>query len=273
MQFVIFSVINKSNRPLEKAGFFHRNLTPRRRDRAELLDAPDVSKELLAGTFRDIRLINRWFGGVSLVERSLDPFLPTARPAQLNLLDVACGLADVPLALAQRWATRGIRLNIRAVDLNQTIVELAQEAARREGIENFEAVRADVFEYEWPASDRYDFVTCSLAFHHFQPAQCVEMLRLMSRLSRRAFVVNDLRRSWWGWAGAKLLTWTLTRHPLNRHDAPLSVLRAFTPAELADLAAQAELGPEVVIAIRRGPFSRLAIVGYHKDFQNLDFCA
>ncbi len=54
--------------------------------------------------------------------------------------------------------------------------------------------------------------------------------------------MSDLERSWGNWLGAKLLSWTLwARNPLTRHDGPLSVLRSYTRAELAALAAQAGL--------------------------------
>ena len=233
--------------------------TPRQSFRAERLDAPNVPKAVLAGTFKDLRRINRWFGGWSLVDGSLRPFLPSG--GEVRLLDLAAGAADVPLALARRWRKRGIRLHILAVDLNPTIVELACDAARREGQTDFEAVAADVFQYPWPDQLAYDFVTCSLAFHHFEATQCVKMLELMARLSERAFVVNDLRRSWWGFVGAKFLTWTITRDPFNRHDAPLSILRSFTQAQMQTLVDQAVFPAGMRVEVRRKPFSRLAVVG------------
>lgn len=235
--------------------------TPRRRLTPEWLDAAGHSRETLAGNFRDIAFLNRWFGGWNLVDRCLQPFLPDERPATLTLLDLAAGAADVPLALARRWQKRGVRLEITALDIDPAIVELATEAARREKVGGFEAVAADVFAYPFPEGQRFDFVTCSLAFHHFSPESCVEMLRLMGRLTGRAFVVNDLRRGWFGWFGSKLLTWLVARHPFTRHDGPLSVLRSYTVAEMEVFIKAANLDPSLKVRVRRGPFSRLAVVG------------
>ncbi len=230
----------------------------------EWLDQPGHSQATLAANFKDIRRLNRWFAGWSLAERSLRPFLPRTREAvNLDLLDLAAGVSDVPLALARRWRRQGITLCITAVDLDPQITALAKEAAQQEGAACFEAFTANIFQYAWPAGRTYDFVTCSLAFHHFQPQQCVDLLRLMSRLSSRAFLVNDLRRSRWGWLCAWLLTRTIARHPFTRHDGPLSVLRAYTPSEMSALVEQANLGPEQRVEVRRGPFSRLAVIGYH----------
>jgi SAM-dependent methyltransferase len=236
-------------------------LVPPRSQESEWLDQPGHSRETLAGNFKDIAFLNRWFGGWNLVDKCLRPFLPAAKPAGITMLDLASGAADLPLALGRRWQKLGISLKITAVDIDPAIVELAREAAQQAKFTHFEAVAADVFEYSWPEDRRYDFVTCSLAFHHFSPEMCVETLRLMSRLAGRAFVVNDLRRSWFGWFGSKLLTLLVARHPFTRHDGPLSVLRAYTTSELAALAFQAGLDPSIRLTIRRGPFSRLALVG------------
>jgi SAM-dependent methyltransferase len=255
--------------PPVSPGFLGRLLVPARRQQSEWLDEPGNSRETLAGNFKDIAFLNRWFGGWSLVDKSLRPFLPQPGPATLTLLDLAAGAADVPLALARHWQKRGISLKITAVDIDPIIVELAREAARREKYEDFEAITADAFEYTWPEGQHYDFVTCSLAFHHFTPERCVEMLRLMSRLTGQAFVVNDLRRSWFGWFGSRLLTLLVARHPFTRHDGPLSVLRAYTTPELAALALSAGLDPAIRLTIRRGPFSRLALVGERRGTDNV----
>lgn len=240
-------------------------LGPRRHLETEWLDAPGHSRETLAGNFRDIAFLNRWFGGWNLTDKCLQPFLPNTRPVTVTLLDLASGAADVPLALARRWQNRGVNLKITALDIDPAIVELATEAARRENVSDFEAIAADAFAYPFAEGPTFDFVTCSLAFHHFSPEMCVEMLRLMARLTGRAFVVNDLRRSWFGWAGSKLLTWLVARHPFTRHDGPLSVLRSYTIAEMEALVRAAALDPALQVTVRRGPFSRLAVVGERRD--------
>ncbi len=101
-------------------------LVPRRSQRTEWLDEPGHSKETLAGNFKDIAFLNRWFGGWNLVDKCLRPFLPEVKPATLTMLDLASGAADVPLDLARRWHRCGINLEITAVDIDPVIVELAR---------------------------------------------------------------------------------------------------------------------------------------------------
>ncbi|MCZ4496956.1 MAG: Methyltransferase type 11, partial [Thermoleophilia bacterium] len=88
----------------------------------------------------------------------------------------------------------------------------------------------------------FDIATCSLMLHHFQPAEALQVLREMRRVSS-AVLVNDLIRAWHPWIVAKLLSHTVTRNELTRFDGPVSVLRAYTPAELKLLFEAAGLTP------------------------------
>ena len=71
----------------------------------------------------------------------------------------------------------------------------------------------------------------------------IAMLREMGRVARRGVIVNDLVRCWHGYLGGWLFGRLLTCNPLTRHDAPLSFRRAYTRAEMRDLASQAGLQP------------------------------
>ena len=62
------------------------------------------------------------------------------------------------------------------------------------------------------------------------------VLSEMRRVGRRLLLVNDLERSRAGYAAAWLAGNLLTRNRLTRHDAPLSVRRAYTQSEALTLA-------------------------------------
>ena len=55
----------------------------------------------------------------------------------------------------------------------------------------------------------------------------------MGRVARLGIVVNDLERGRLGWLGAWLMGHLLTGNRYTRHDAPLSVRRAYRTARLA----------------------------------------
>jgi ubiquinone/menaquinone biosynthesis C-methylase UbiE len=145
---------------------------------------------------------------------------------------VATGGADGPPSLAARARRHGYDLRPLASDRLADALRLARAAGAR-----FPLIQHDALAI--PLPDRaVDFVTCSLALHHFEPLAAVALLRELRRVARRAVVVNDLRRCRPAYWGARLLAlgpW----HAMARHDGPLSVLRAYTLAEIRQLAAQA----------------------------------
>ena len=63
----------------------------------------------------------------------------------------------------------------------------------------------------------------------------------MARVTRGRVIINDLARSRLALALVWLATRLLAVHPISRHDGPLSVRRAYAPAELLELFRRAGL--------------------------------
>jgi ubiquinone/menaquinone biosynthesis C-methylase UbiE len=115
-------------------------------------------------------------------------------------------------------------------------------------------VRADGEALPFPDGS-FDAVTCTLALHHFEPAAAGALLRELRRVARLSPIVCDLRRSELAYAAAWL--WSRTsRNRLTRHDAPLSVRRAYTPAEALELARAAGWRAP---RLQRDPFFRMTL--------------
>jgi ubiquinone/menaquinone biosynthesis C-methylase UbiE len=211
-----------------------RALVPRQRsNRAELLDGASFDPAELAGNFRDIRRVNQLLGGTSAVIRKLPVLFDLAtsdRP--ISILDLATGVADIPLAIADWARSSGRDVRIVASDVSEEILQLACEGTLR--YPEIHIARYDARAV--PLPDKHaDIVLCSLSLHHFAPDDAIQVLREMRRLARVGVVVNDLHRSRIGYAAAWIASRITTRNRLTRNDAPLSVLRAYTPRELADL--------------------------------------
>ena len=102
-----------------------------------------------------------------------------------------------------------------------------------------------------------NFAVCALTLHHLPPADAAAALAELGRVARHGVLVVDLERSWPAYVGTWLWSRTCTANPLTRHDGPLSVLRAFTPDELRDLATEAGL---CAARVGRAPLFRLALV-------------
>jgi ubiquinone/menaquinone biosynthesis C-methylase UbiE len=88
----------------------------------------------------------------------------------------------------------------------------------------------------------FDGALRSLTLHHLEGDDPVTVLRELNRVARGGVIVSELERNWPNYLGALALSQTVwRRNRLTRHDGPLSVLRAFTRAELLRLAARAGL--------------------------------
>lgn len=226
----------------------------------ELLDGPLDDPVVLAGNLRDLRRMNRWLGGAGLSSGAIQAL--AAHRAEMTLLDVGTGGADIPLALLA-WARRsGRRLTVVAIDSRPEVLAAAV-------IANPSSATTDRLELHvgdgrsLPYPDRsFDVTHASLVLHHLGPDAAVELLREMARVARLGVVINDLDRGLLGWLGAWLLGHLLTANRFTRHDAPLSVRRAYRPAEMARLLRAAGLTPVRTI---RGAFGqRYAIAALHE---------
>ncbi len=169
-----------------------------------------------------------------------------------RVLDVGSGAGDVPLALVRDGARRGVQVQVTCLDHSEQMLAIARRAAGADPALRF--VRADGGALPF-ADGAFDVVTCTLALHHFDPDGARALLRELRRVARLSPVVCDLRRSPVAFAATWL--WSRTsRNRLTRHDAPLSVRRAYTPGEALALARDAGWrAPRV----RREPFFRMTL--------------
>ena len=217
----------------------------------ELLDAPTHDLAALADNLRDLRALDGYLGSTALTWRALWPMLRTLPiSAPVTLLDVATGGADGPRILAARASRHGYDLRPFASDRLADVLRLARESGARFPLLQHDALAIPV------RDAAVDFVTCSLALHHFGPPAAVALLRELCRVARRGVIVNDLRRGRLAYAGAQLLSrgpW----HAMARHDGPLSVLRAYTLDEARTLVEQAGI---VGARVQARPLFRMLIV-------------
>ena len=223
----------------------------RRPDTSELLDGPLDDPRTLRGNLRDLRRVNRWLGGASLSADAIDAL--AAHRAELTLLDVGTGGADIPLALMERAGARSRRFTIVGIDHRAEILAAAvHETPELATTEGLELHVADGRALPYPERS-FDVAHASMVIHHLPPDDAVDVLREMARVARLGVVVNDLRPTRAGWVGAWLLGHLLTTNRYTRHDAPLSVRRGYHAPEMADMLRAAGLMPVRTV---RGAFGQ-----------------
>jgi SAM-dependent methyltransferase len=204
-------------------------------DAREWLDGP-LPPATLDATFEDIHRLNAWFGGYALSlsrVRRVAARLPRHR--RLVVVDVGGGRGDFAVRLV-RWARRRRRVvRVLLVDADAAVLALA--ARRTARYPEIVLVQADAAALPL-AADAADVAVVCLTLHHLDRDAAIGCLAGIASIARLA-VVNDLLRTRLSLALAWLVTRGLRLNPVSRHDGPLSVRRAYSPAEIVGLATQA----------------------------------
>jgi SAM-dependent methyltransferase len=200
----------------------------------ERLDGP-LSPGARAATLDDLDRLNAWFGGYALtlsrVRRAAAGQPPGRR---LVVVDVGGGRGDLALRVV-RWARRAGRpVRVLVLDTDAATLDLARR--RTAAYPEIAVVQGDATALPLRAG-AVDVIVAALTLHHLDPESAVACLAQM-RAAAPLAVVNDLLRT----RGSLLAVWLVTRllrlHPVSRHDGPVSVRRAYSPGELAALAAR-----------------------------------
>ncbi|MEN9570638.1 MAG: hypothetical protein RL172_1869 [Bacteroidota bacterium] len=199
-----------------------------RLDKKELLDGDDIPLSDIRQNMHELNIINTWLGGHAITIRGLKHFIKTL-PAnrQLHICEIGCGGGDNLLAL-QRWCSKkGIAVRFTGIDINPACIAVAREQcagiAARWICSDY--LLADV------QTDKPDIIFNSLFCHHFSNVSINTMLLWMQQHSKLGFFINDLHRHPIAYYSILLLTRACSSSYLVKHDAPLSVARAFTKEE------------------------------------------
>ena len=203
----------------------------------ELLDQATLNRRELRTSLQDVGRLNRWFGGTSAVVSEVGRIIRThGLKGRISVLDIGAGGADIPRALVRWGERRGLGVEVVACDLHGQVAALAAEFSS--DYASIRITQCDAMELPFPAG-HFDCVTCSLMLHHLGEQDVIALLEKLRQLPRHALIACDLERSRRGYTGVWLATHLVCRSRMTRHDGPLSVLRAYTLAELRALSRRA----------------------------------
>jgi 2-polyprenyl-3-methyl-5-hydroxy-6-metoxy-1,4-benzoquinol methylase len=203
----------------------------------ELMDDLTLANEALRQNLDELETINTWLGGYAPVLNALARLharFPTNRP--LRVADLGSGGGDTLRHMAQWARKKGVALELTGIDANQFMLDYA--TAKSTDYPEISYRKFDIFSPEFQ-SEPYDVLICSLFCHHFTDDELVVLLRQWQQQAQVAVVINDLHRHWLAYHSIKWLTRLLGGSYLVRHDAPLSVARAFRRADWVALLAKA----------------------------------
>ena len=188
----------------------------------ELLDTDAGTPREVATSLKDLRMFNRWLGGIRTMSSLLRQVAQKRGLKELSWVDVA-GSEGYVATLTQRSLARS-GTTVRPVILDRAPTHLG---------ELHPGICGDALSLPF-RDNSFDAVGSSLFLHHLEPEQIVRFVREGLRVARHAFLIHDLRRHPLHLA-LSYLGLPLYRSRLTRHDAPASVRRAYTVEEIAKI--------------------------------------
>jgi 2-polyprenyl-3-methyl-5-hydroxy-6-metoxy-1,4-benzoquinol methylase len=200
--------------------FLSRNYQP------EMMDDFSIEDDRIDRALEELKLVNRFLGGISTTGSAINKLVKANHPMnELKILDVGSGASDILVALKRKFKD----LEITSIDINKR----ASRYLKNDSAINY-IVCGDVKAIPFKDS-KFDLIHASLFFHHFKEEEIKNILINLFPLCKHAIIVNDLRRSIFALIGIKLLTGLFSRSDMVKNDAPLSVKRGFTRAELKNI--------------------------------------
>jgi SAM-dependent methyltransferase len=216
---------------------------PERVTAHEILDG-DISPQEAAASLSDIEWVHRNLGGRVLLRRRLVPLLEGLAggpPRCLTLLDLGCGSGHVGRDLVEAFSRRGGRLSVLGLDRKLAHARLAVRGS---------AAAADALSLPF-ADASIDVVFSTLFLHHFPPAELARVLSESRRVARKSVIAFDLSRHRVAYGLISVIGPLAFRTSISTLDGQASVLRAYTPGEIASLSAPLLPGASIRPA---GPF-------------------
>jgi len=230
--------------------------SPSRNLRPELLDLDEAPFAEVKDSLADVRRVNKYLSGYKVLLFHVGKFLkrqPLGK--EFSILDLATGSADQPIAIVEMTRRLGVKIRIVALDINLKMLNYARMETR--GYPEISLIQGNI--HAPPFSENsFDLVVNSLSLHHFTREEAVNILKEANSIGRFGFIINDLHRSRVAFMSIYILTRLLTNNRLTRHDAPVSVMNAFTPSEMAKMAKDA--GVKKFEVHRHFPY-RIGLVG------------
>jgi SAM-dependent methyltransferase len=208
-------------------------------NRAQLTEKMDepCSRDDLRACLHDIARLNRWFRADRSLLNWLSGLNLTSIAQPLRILDIGCGNGD-GLRRIERWArARDIVVDLIGLDISPDAVAIAAELTPPSS--SIQWIASDIFAYVPPRP--IHIVASSLLTHHLADDQVIRFLQWMNRHAQIGWFINDLSRAAIPYHFIRIFARLARLHPFVQYDAPVSIARAFVPADWQSLCAAANL--------------------------------
>lgn len=224
-----------------------RNKLASRHRQSELMDDPALDHDAHRHALKSLGRIN-WLSqsDKSVWKAILRKVRTHTQDRPLTILDIAAGGGDLAIRLAGLAKRDGVSVAIDGCDISPTALKFATDQVTAAKQNNVQFFQCDALHQPFPKV-KYDIVMCSLFLHHLNEEDAVLLLQRMKAAATKLVLVDDLRRTrfgyWLAWLGCRILT----RCHVVHVDGPMSVEGAFTTKEAKLMATEAGLTKAAII--------------------------
>jgi len=204
---------------------------------SELLDAPNIPKELLMQNLRELDFIDRILGGYTISMNGIKK-LVTEKNKIYHIVDLGCGSGGTMKRIAGWARAKGYKVKLTGVDKNADVIHYMSEYCK--DYSEISGVVSDYRDY-LNTAPAIDIIHCSLFCHHLKDDELAELFSCIKEFSNTGFVINDLHRNWLAYYSVQMITHVLNGSVLSKNDGPVSILRAFKLEELNTLLKKAQI--------------------------------
>lgn len=205
----------------------------------ELLDDFSLSGADLEKNLQNLHLANRFLGGNALIIQAITQIIgkqPDLTQRALQIADLGCGGGDILRTLAQ-WANKkSLNWQWHGIDANPAIIKFARQQSVT--FPNIHYQAQNIFSAEFK-SQKFDIILLCTVCHHFSDEELVVLFSQLKQQANIAIIISDLHRHWFAYYATQFLSHMGQCSYLEKHDAPLSVRKAFIRPELTQLLHQA----------------------------------
>lgn len=203
----------------------------------EVMDDLDAGGPDLTQALRELDSINYLLGGNYVSLNGLSQLLDAhPSPGQLHIADLGCGSGDLLRRIRRLLEKKGINARLTGFDANPNVIKFARDHTPETCRIEYEIL--NIFSDDFQRRI-VDVAMGTLFFHHFTDKELVEFFKSTKGRVKVGIVINDIHRHWFAYYSIKWLTGLFSRSPMVKHDAPLSVMRAFRKKELMNILRQA----------------------------------
>lgn len=244
-------------------------IAPKQINQQEYIDSPDVPLATRQGLLTEIDHMNKRLGIYTDFKRYFSRFFLnkfaqkiSASNQKLKILEVGCGNGELAVEMIQYLTAQGINVDYHVVEIDQNILEWAQQNCKGKGAEISTHLATDQYLKVF-TDQQFDVVISLHVLHHIYPSTVLkDMLAQSLRISKYGIFMADYDRRYGNELISNVICFFLGISRTLHQDGITSVRRAYTTGEMMNILKQ--VGEGFTYKIHRLWLPYQIVCGYRK---------